>query len=232
VWDYGGQRIFSKLHHLFLTAYGVYCVLFNLKWLAAAPGSEEHRKCLEYLRFWLNSIAVHTATSSAGGKSISFAPIFLLGTHKDHVPAVARHEAISKVLNEAFGGMLVWPAVQKYSRGRVSSGRGKLCFYPINNRLGQGDPAVRHAMEDMHKEVMQESYVRNKVPFPWLKLLDKLRALDRSWIRLAEVQRMARRLGFPTGVETLEREVGLLLAFFNQVSCFRNLTQDVGTVDI
>ena len=35
-WDYGGQSVFYALHHLFLTRYGVYLVVFNLEHLSAA----------------------------------------------------------------------------------------------------------------------------------------------------------------------------------------------------
>ena len=30
VWDYGGQEIFATLHHLFLSRYGIYPILFNI----------------------------------------------------------------------------------------------------------------------------------------------------------------------------------------------------------
>jgi hypothetical protein len=39
---------------------------------------EEREDCLRYIRFWLNSIAVHTRRADG-----SVAPIVLVGTHKD-----------------------------------------------------------------------------------------------------------------------------------------------------
>jgi hypothetical protein len=227
VWDYGGQRIFTELHHLFLTTYGVYCLLFNMEWLVAEEGSEIHLKCIEYLRFWLSSIAVHTASVDQHD-NMSFAPVFLLGTHKDRVPDVAQHEQISKLLCKEFGDMLVWTTVQPNKRGHVASGLGQLCFFAIDNTAGNKDEVVRHVMEDMHALAKDEPYVTNKVPFPWLALLDRMKAQEGSYVRLAEVCDMAKGLGFPTGQDRLEKEVGYVLAFFNQVShCSRCCMQQL-----
>jgi hypothetical protein len=207
VWDFGGQRIFTELHHLFLTAYGAYCLMFNMEWLVARPDSKEHRKCIRYLRFWLKSIAVHTVVEVGG--SLSFAPVYLLGTHKDKVPATAQHEEISKLLDEEFGDLLVWQSALQHYR--------QLCFFPIDNTAGQKDQVVRHVMEAVHERVRDEPYVTDMVPFTWLALFDKLQAHPHSFVGLAEVQQMAKSLGFPTGADSLETEVGLLLAFFDQV---------------
>jgi hypothetical protein len=212
VWDYGGQRIFTELHHLFLTTYGVYCLLFNMEWLVAEAGSQPRRKCIEYLRFWLSSIAVHTASVDQRG-NMSFAPVFLLGTHKDRVPDVAQHEQISKLLCKEFGDMLVWNTVQPNKRGHVASGLGQLCFFAIDNTAGKKDQVVRHACEDMHALAKAEPYVTNKVHFAWLALLDRLKAQKGSYVRLADVHDMAKGVGFPMGQGGLEAEVGYALAF-------------------
>jgi hypothetical protein len=57
VFDYGGQSIFNVIHHFFLTRYGVYLLVFNMEWLG---GDAVQRNCLDYLRFWLNSVVIHT----------------------------------------------------------------------------------------------------------------------------------------------------------------------------
>lgn len=50
-WDYGGQEVFYALHHLFLTRFGVYCVLFNMEWLASTATDDQRAQCLAFLRF-------------------------------------------------------------------------------------------------------------------------------------------------------------------------------------
>jgi hypothetical protein len=209
LWDFAGQEVFYELHHLFLTSYGVYCLLFNMEWIVTKPG-DMRQECVKRLRFWLNSITAHTASVNERGRPY-FAPVFLLGTHKDKVPEAQQHKMVSDLLAKEFKDLLVWHSVQKYSDGG-------LCFYPIDNLKGRKDGVVRHVMERVHKLVKMQSYVKAKVPFPWLLLLDKMQeggaGAKRSFMRLADVHRMARELGYHD--VTLE-EIGKMLELFNQV---------------
>ena len=65
VWDFGGQEVFYTIHHLFLTANGLYVLVFNLVALLNDPDEE-----LETINFWLDSLLLHAST----------APIFIVGT--------------------------------------------------------------------------------------------------------------------------------------------------------
>ena len=38
LWDYGGQRIFYSLHHLFLSKHGIYVLIFNMTQMLQQPG--------------------------------------------------------------------------------------------------------------------------------------------------------------------------------------------------
>ena len=59
VFDYGGQDVFTAIHHLFLTAYGVYALCFNMEWLLAEDKTEKER-CLKFLKFGLVAyICIH-----------------------------------------------------------------------------------------------------------------------------------------------------------------------------
>ena len=69
-WDFGGQSGFHNLHHLFLSRYSVYLVVFKMPHMMKDP-----QRAVEMIRYWLNSLALH-----AKG-----APILLVGTHKDQV---------------------------------------------------------------------------------------------------------------------------------------------------
>lgn len=89
-WDFGGQDVFSTLHPLFLTRYGVYLVVFDMRRLSS-DGSEANRSaCLSNLRYWLFSIVESTRSATEN----SAAPIFLVGTHKGAVSDVAEHRRI------------------------------------------------------------------------------------------------------------------------------------------
>ena len=52
IWDYGGQEVFYALHHVFLSKFGVYCVVFDMCLLAgrtSTPASQD--KCLQSCRY-------------------------------------------------------------------------------------------------------------------------------------------------------------------------------------
>ena len=98
VWDFGGQNLFFPLHHMLLSAGGVYVVLINLKELLLAPGeliredtllaggkSAKHevraaensaKACLQTLRQWLNLIY-------AGGLQKGTHPVIIVATCRD-----------------------------------------------------------------------------------------------------------------------------------------------------
>jgi GTPase SAR1 family protein len=109
LFDYGGQSVFNVIHHLFLTRYGVYALVFNLEQLASSNVTVREG-CLSTLSFWLNSIIMHTYDEVTG----KTAPIFIVGSHKDVVPSPADHQHVSEQLQERFGQSVAWPSVVPY----------------------------------------------------------------------------------------------------------------------
>jgi GTPase SAR1 family protein len=109
LFDYGGQSVFNVIHHLFLTRYGVYALVFNLEQLAS-PDVTVREGCLSTLSFWLNSIIMHTYDEVTG----KTAPIFIVGSHKDVVPSAADHQHVSELLEQRFGQSVAWPSVVPY----------------------------------------------------------------------------------------------------------------------
>eukprot|EP01050_Picozoa_sp_SAG11_P037609 SAG11_NODE_14920_length_595_cov_0.812500_1_plen_154_part_10 len=127
-WDLGGQRVFFTLHHLYMTRYSIYCVLFDMRQLL--PGEPERKHALAVLRFWLNSITVHTVNEV----DTSCAPFVLIGTHKDLVPSPHDHAQVSKILHETFGSHPAWPQLLR-NRGldlssNASGQKTLLWFFP------------------------------------------------------------------------------------------------------
>ena len=90
VWDCGGQPVFDAMHSVFMSAatqnlsgndgvntsytgaLAVFAVVFSICDLAS-PSPKTQQRCLHFLFYWLNQIAVQ-----APG-----APVMLIGTHKD-----------------------------------------------------------------------------------------------------------------------------------------------------
>ena len=99
------------LHHLYLTRYCLYCVLFDMRQLLRTAATKARKRALGILRFWLNSIMVHTVGTEEDDDCC--APFVLVGTHKDLVPSAQDHAAISKVLHQHFGSHPAWPSLQR-----------------------------------------------------------------------------------------------------------------------
>ncbi len=94
VWDFGGQKTYYTLHHVFLRATCIYILVVNLsipldkpadslKGLSStgsqiAEGSGE--TYVEAIEFWMNTILSHL--SKSGHKS-DISNVFVVGTHKD-----------------------------------------------------------------------------------------------------------------------------------------------------
>eukprot|EP00041_Stephanoeca_diplocostata_P031727 m.995096 g.995096 ORF g.995096 m.995096 type:complete len:1471 (-) comp24015_c0_seq6:198-4610(-) len=213
-WDYGGQEVFYALHHLFLTRFGVYCVLFNMEWLASTATDDQRAQCLAFLRFWLNSIAVHTTDTASG----SSAPVVLIGTHKDKVSDPTEHERISRILHENFSTNPAFPYNTCDKEGEASTGRAVMWFYPVDNTRGHSDPCVMKVMMMLQRTVMDEDYIRQQVPFVWLKVYDKLQSEVRPAIALSDMYTICDGCGLPASTTlSLEKETAVMLRFFHEL---------------
>ena len=57
LFDFGGQSIFNIIHHLFLTSYGVYVLVFTM---VDILDDKKREQSLMEMSFWINSIVIHT----------------------------------------------------------------------------------------------------------------------------------------------------------------------------
>lgn len=175
-WDFGGQSVFHNLHHLFLSRYSVYLVVFKMPHMMKDP-----QRAVEMIRYWLNSLALH-----AKG-----APILSVGTHKDQVKTSEEHKKISEMLLEILGDRLV-EQVTPFAKEQEDG----LWFYPIDNSLSGArspDPVVaelRHAIEVVAKEDPEE-YLERPIPIRWHGILDILLKQEESFLTMTEMKRMA-----------------------------------------
>ena len=122
VWDYGGQEIFYAIHHLFLTRFGVYLVLFDMQKLLVVDSetSNEYAKTMKP-SFWLNSIALygrstfHNNNNNDGKMEDKGSPILLIGSHKDIIKDKDKHREISEKLKLNFRIIL---KIRNYTKRR------------------------------------------------------------------------------------------------------------------
>lgn len=186
-YDYGGQRVFYAMHHLFLTRFGVYLACFDMRKLVDVgamstvwkDGSKTNEKetvydpegCLSFLRFWLASIYEHARDSQGG-----CATVMLIGTHGDLVTSPAQHKAVSDRLlgvfgveNAANGNGMLMISLEYFS--------DELCFWPLDNTQRPASANHRKLRERINEVVMREEFVQRPLPLAWLRFSDELAAI-------------------------------------------------------
>ena len=208
IWDYGGQEVFYALHHVFLTEFGVYCVVFDMSRLVDPSATDETRSSsLDLLQFWLRSIQMHASS----------APVFIFGTHKDMVSSTEEHLKINSLLKDSLR--------LASNRQVIAYSEKKLWFFPVDNKAGLNeDPVLRLVREQIISSVSEKSYVTMEVPVSWIRVLDLLleRRNDTPYLTLSEAADIALDAGVTSKVSSI-------LAFFHElgVLCYFDMSLDL-----
>ncbi|GBG32511.1 Leucine-rich repeat serine/threonine-protein kinase 1 [Hondaea fermentalgiana] len=190
IWDYGGQEVFYALHHLFLTQYGVYVVVFDMREVLGKErfkeklDEEELAKlasqddAIQTLRFWLDSIRLH-----APGVEVA-----LVGTFLDQVPELEQHDNIQEILEKKiFRELDGDPTVQRNSWKEEF-----LQFFPINNQDREDvDGHVARLKDQLTRSVADKAFVKEKVPLRWSYCLDRLLQQSDPYMQFGDVEAFA-----------------------------------------
>ena len=188
VFDYGGQEVFDVIHHLFLTAYGVYALCFNMEWLRPSGSETKRVQSLAFLKKWLNSIVLHTHDT----KTNKSAPVILIGTHRDKVPDPSDHHEISALLQREFGHHFAWPDILPNSEGQGKYGRENLAFFPVSNVDGRARcPVTRQVIAKIEAAIESSEYTKKKLPLSWLHCMDELNKIKDSFLPMEQVKHIA-----------------------------------------
>ena len=83
-----------------------------MEWLSSDDMNIKNR-CLEFLRFWLDSITVYTYDDLTE----RCASIVIIGTRKDKVSSPAIHEEINTLLCETFQTKVAWRSIIENTEG-------------------------------------------------------------------------------------------------------------------
>jgi len=202
LFDFGGQSVFDVIHHLFLTPYGVYLVVFNMTWLSDRAAKEEKDSCISRLKRWVNSIIIHTTNS----QSYKSAPIVFVGTHKDQVSDLKSIKTISNTISSVFGSIRqCWESV-------IQNDTEGLCFFPVNNVEGRDEGVFPDMLQKIEDRMKSEDYVTKERPLSWLQALDELKGdKSKSFYTAAETYQI---LG-ACGIE--EKEYKEVLELFSKM---------------
>lgn len=192
IWDYGGQDVFYTLHHLFLTKYGVYLVVFDMtKMLKNDKGS------MDFLKFWLNSIRFHA----------SEAPLLMVGTFGDKLGDPKDVEKVEKVVGEMVKGNRM---IIKNDKDESS-----LSFFPINNKEKEGIVELRKMIENV---TVDQDFVNTEVSIQWMRALDIVLEAKEEYVTLSKMKAIGNKVGIKSATEVEEmlklfHELGVILHF-------------------
>eukprot|EP00924_Labyrinthula_sp_SR-Ha-C_P013208 maker-scaffold_12-augustus-gene-12.68-mRNA-1 protein AED:0.35 eAED:0.35 QI:0/0/0/1/0/0/2/0/956 len=208
IWDMGGQQVFYTLHHLFLTKFGVYLLVFDLSEMINIEGEElkPNPEAIEYLLFWINSIMLHAAD----------APVFIVGTKLDKISYPNLDAYLKKCDDILLKSVQVERHAYLVKNQTIDS---KLTFYPVSNLSGEGVESLRKEIE---KVAIKEPYVEQEIPLRWVLLCDFLiedELIKASWQDTDDVISWAK--DFSCG----EEEVIQVLKRFNELGVLIYLNQ-------
>mmetsp|Transcript_6848 Transcript_6848/g.7872 ORF Transcript_6848/g.7872 Transcript_6848/m.7872 type:complete len:815 (+) Transcript_6848:286-2730(+) len=194
IWDYGGQDVFHTLHHLLLTEYGLYLLIFN-----ASDMLSKSDEAVKYLMFWLESVKVHAPT----------APVIIAGTHAETLSETEIAE-----VDAAIGSLIsTFQQVVVPSKIKISGTPKTAFFFPVSNLTGTG---VQDLRESINTTVSTQPYVNRPVSLKWLKCLDELLNLSNKdmleWVSLKTVIELARE----SNIKSME-EIELMLNLFHRL---------------
>ena len=195
LFDFGGQSVFNIIHHLFLTSYGVYVVVFNM---VDILDENKREQSLNEILFWINSIIMHTCNTKT----------FLVGTHKDDVNDNKNFDRISEIIEQRFQYHVGWSHIEEYKNTAANQ---LLCFFPVNNRVGLLDDVVVDLMSAIEKVVRESDYAKEPRPLTWLRAIDELVDTKKSFLPLDQASSIA----LANGVE--QDAVALFLSFLNEM---------------
>lgn len=154
IWDFAGHPLYETMHHIFLNRRSFYLVVFSL-----VKFMEDESGTLETLRFWLNSVRVHTPRST---------PMFLVGTHCKQV----QDDDISKAERVTYENF-----VESFGQQLVSSKEHSFLF-AVENSLGSEDKGAVALKKMIEKEAHRLEHVEEELPIQWLHFEEEILQLQ------------------------------------------------------
>jgi hypothetical protein len=155
--------------------------------LFLSEDDEKRESCMKHLKFWMNSICLHTFDE----KSEKTAPVAIVGTRKDIICNAEDHEKISHILKDTFYLSVLWESL-------LIEQSNDLCFFPVNNKQTSSlDITVSQLLKVSQSFLEKVSYVTKQVSLVWLKILDEIKAKLESFLMLSEIIKICSKFSLP-----------------------------------
>ena len=194
VWDFGGQRVFHALHHLFLTRNGIYMLLFNII-LMRRDFEEEYGT----MSFWIESLRLHAPGT----------PVLIVGTRCKKIGAEVLKEIDLQLKDKLhrFDDLTF-----------VDNEEDDLSFFPIDNSLGSKNERyleplknrIEHIFQDESSEITVHG-IGSKIRTAWIYFMDYLLQKYKTHVKYSQITSDGTEIGFT------EAEIHKLLLFYSEV---------------
>ena len=193
IWDYGGQKVFQSLHHIFLTKFGLYLIVFDMRYSIVGTGVGS---AMEHVNYWMRSVAMHAP----------HAPIILVGTFADKI-SHSQLESINSTLYYSMEDLMQTPSLCKPPTG--------LAYIPISNKSRLGVDQLQAFTAQVMK---RQEFVHKRVSINWMRTLDVIHAQNYRFTTLDGFTVVANFCQIKDALEvqdmlTLFHELGVLLYF-------------------
>jgi hypothetical protein len=187
---WANNHTIQAIHSFFLTKQSICCVVFDMCQLA--NDDENRLKCLENIKFWINSIVMHTYDRDTDKTS----KIFLVGTRKgaQEVSDVESHAEISKLLKETFHNYKLNIAWKNFAEYELKN----LCFYPLTNTQDDPDETLLSLRQEIDNVIEEYGHVNVERPLSYLKTLDAFKLQDNACLTFLEASSIAQVNGVPS----------------------------------
>jgi hypothetical protein len=180
LWDFGGQDIFQKVQHLYLTRFAVYVLAFNLSDML---DELKRAEALSHIADWYYAIDMHArdVRPNSDEDDLSLPPVILVGTHLDEMDVFNRDESLKRVneiLQEAdFKGLECFQSPPDHIRNKEQG----LCFFPVSNSDAKDvNIAKLRKLIFTAAEEDKPAVINYAVPVSWLECIRKINELSRE----------------------------------------------------
>eukprot|EP00924_Labyrinthula_sp_SR-Ha-C_P007399 snap_masked-scaffold_24-processed-gene-1.14-mRNA-1 protein AED:1.00 eAED:1.00 QI:0/0/0/0/1/1/3/0/637 len=178
VYDFGGQEIFSSVHHIFMNSNSLYFLVFNMTKLK--------RKDLGRMKFWCESIL----------RNAPKAKVMLIGTYLNRYKRKNTEDADLDLLNERILSFL----------GNLSANMSVLenestMFFPVENSAAKSSSQIRDIKKQVVKvvsgevDVLKEGFLNFETLTAHILFLDSCREQS-SLMTMRKFQEEAASCGF------------------------------------
>ena len=150
IWDFAGHYLYEPMHHIFLNTRSMYLIVFSL-----LEYENARETTLNSLSYWMNSVAVHTASNTA---------VFIVGTHSSDISHAVLERAEQDINNRFCNRFM----------NNIVFTDSKTFIFPVENSNGPEDTGALMLKKAIEQETRKMTESSEELPLKWLKCEEKI----------------------------------------------------------